>query len=255
MEQLNALLVDDEYKSREVLRALLTRYCQQINIVADASGVSEAQILIARHKPDLVFLDIEMPEGGGFRLLEHYETPPFNVIFVTSYDSFALRAIKFSALEYLLKPVIIEELKKAVEKAILLRNQPALLGFQLQVLTENLQTPASFEKLFLNNKTKTHYVLVKDIQYLRADVNYTTLYMSGGQKHLLAKPLKEYDDLFCTPETGFLRIHKSTIINPAFVLGLEGKEPLHVLMPGHLLLEVSRRKRKEVEVFLGLKKK
>jgi two-component system LytT family response regulator len=250
MEPLRAIIVDDEYKSREVLKILLSKYCTGVEIMGSASGIKEAKQQIEENKPDLVFLDIEMPDGGGFKLLESFKEPGFNVIFVTSYDYYALKAIKFSALDYLLKPVPIGELKRAVEKAILLKQQSILLGAQLKVLSSNLTNPSSPGKLYLNNKTKTGYVMVNDIMYLCADINYTTIYTCDGQKQVVAKPLKEYDEILCTPETGFLRIHKSFIVNPFFVERMEYDDPLRIVLPGNTFLEVSRRKKKEVEKFL-----
>jgi two-component system LytT family response regulator len=255
MGLLNAIIVDDEYKGREVLKTLLLKYCPVVKIVGSASGVKEAKQLIDENNPDLVFLDIEMPGGGGFKLIEDFEEPGFNVIFVTSYDQYALKAIKFSALDYLLKPVLVPELQRAIEKAVLLKRQSVLLGTQLKILSSNLSNPSSPGKLYLNNKTRANYVMVKDIMYLRADVNYTTIYVSSGEKHLVAKPLKEYDEILCTPGTGFLRIHKSSIVNPSFVEGLEDSDILRVVLPKRILLEVSRRKRKEVEETLEKIKK
>jgi two-component system LytT family response regulator len=250
METLRVIIIDDEQKSCEVLRVLIARYCPQVKIVASALGVSEAKAYIREHKPDLIFLDIEMPEGGGFKLLEDFEEPSFNVIFVTSYDYYALRAIKFSALDYLLKPVLVDELQRAVEKALVLKQQSVLLGVQLKILSSNLNAYSSPQKLFLNNKTKTNYVLIKDILYLRADVNYTLIYMADGQKHMIAKALKEYDDILCAPETGFLRIHKSSIINPFHVKAIVAGDPMLLAFAENTSLEVSRRKRKEVEEFM-----
>ena len=251
MRSLKAMLIDDEYQGREVLKTLLKLYCLEVTILAEASHIQEAEKLIRLHKPELIFLDIEMPGGDGFRLLECFPDPEFNVIFVTSFDHYALRAIKFSALDYLLKPVIIPELKAAIDKALKQSYSADDYKKKYSLLASNLQDYPSPKKLCLNNKTKTDYILISEIIYLQADINYTHIYLRNGQKHVTSKSLKEYDELLCGKETGFIRIHKSTIINPDHLIKFSNKENSHILMSTNISLEISRRKKAEVTSLLA----
>jgi two-component system LytT family response regulator len=248
---LEVIIIDDEHKSREVLKALLRAYCSEVKILAEAANINDAEKLIKLHSPNLIFLDIEMPGGEGFKLLERFQNPQFEVIFVTSFDHYALRAIKFSALDYLLKPVLVPDLKQAVEKAIKLSQN--LLGFhkRYKMLSSNLSDFPTPQKLCLNNKTKTEYVMVNEILYLQADINYTNIYLLNNQKCITPKSLKEYDELLCSPEIGFVRIHKSTIVNSKFISKFVNQSVPHILLTNNISLEVSRRKKMEVASILS----
>ncbi len=246
-EVIKCIVVDDELRARNGLKKLIENYCSNIEVVAMAESVAAARVAITEHKPDLVFLDIDMPGGDGFDLLEQMDDIPFEVIFATAYDQFALKAIKFSALDYLLKPIDLEELIAAVNKAHqkmgIKPDTERYQSLKLNIAQKNLERialPASDGLVFVN---------IKDIIRLQSDGSYTVFHTTGNKNTLVTKSLGEYEEIL--EENGFFRTHHSHIINinrvQKYVRGRGG----YVVMDDGSSVDVSARRKDE---FLALLK-
>jgi two-component system LytT family response regulator len=210
-----ALLIDDEINSIETLEFLLEKYCPQIEVIGHCRSGKEGKDMIHEHRPDLVFLDIEMPGMTGFELLDAIETERPDVIFTTAHDHYAIHAIRVSAMDYLLKPVDEEELIRAVQKAehrILEKTSSK----QLEILLTNIKgTENGFQKLAIPTLEGLHFIDMKDITFCVADGNYTTIHTHQSQKYLISKTLKETEDLIRHP--AFFRVHQSYLVNLNFI--------------------------------------
>jgi two-component system, LytTR family, response regulator len=238
-----AVVVEDEFKVREVFINLVHHYCKEIEIVGQAENISDAFNIINATNPDIVFLDIEMPHGNGFELLKKFQNPSFEVIFVTSYGHYALTAIKYSALDYLLKPILVSDLLEMLNRIKQKFNKKTSPG-QFNVLLENLDSSFSEKKLVIHTKTKTECVFLKDIIYLKADVNYTNIQMTESKMYV-AKTLGEYEDLLCNSDSPFMRVHKTYIVNIDFIQSIN-KINNSILLKDSSVLEVSRRKKQDL---------
>lgn len=198
-----AVIIDDIPEAIEVLTADVNEYCQNIDIVGSANGVVSGAKLIKTLQPDLVFLDIQMPDGSGFDLLEILDNTNFKLIFTTASDEFAIKAFKFSAIDYLLKPIDPDDLVQAVQKL----DAQIAPADRLQLLKTNLDTP---KKLALNTVDKIHIVDISTIVRLESNINYTQFYFTDGKKLLVTKTLKEFDKLLSDHD--FIRVHQSHLI-------------------------------------------
>ncbi|MBW8327427.1 MAG: LytTR family DNA-binding domain-containing protein [Prolixibacteraceae bacterium] len=206
---ISALIVDDEKNGRENLAGLIKTHCPQIRVVGEARSVEQAIAGIQEHQPQLIFLDIEMPGGNGFQLLEHFKDFPFEVIFVTAYDNYAIRAIRFSASDYILKPINLNELVAAVEKVSLrIRNRSE--NERIRQLYLNTMHPAN-PKIGLPTGERVEFVEVKSIIRCQGESNYTHLYFSDRKTLLTAKSLIEFEELLA--EYNFIRVHKTHLVN------------------------------------------
>ncbi|MET4081005.1 two-component system LytT family response regulator [Pedobacter sp. UYP30] len=212
---MRAILVDDERENLDNLQILLEKYCPQVKVIGCAQQLDQAEKLIKLHQPDLLFLDIQMGRNTGFDLLNKLDEKLFEVIFVTAYDQYGIQAIKFAALDYLLKPVNIAELTAAVAKADI-RIKDKMQYHQLSFLLNELKNAkTNLPKIALPQQNEITYVLVKDIIRCEADNTYTFFYLANGDRVLVSKPLKEYADLLKVH--GFLRVHRSHLVNPSLV--------------------------------------
>jgi len=184
---LRAIIVEDEFRSRQTLTGMLNMFCKNVEVVGEAENVKSGIELIRKESPDVVFLDIQMPDGSGFKLLETIGNINFDIIFTTAYDQFAIQAIKFSALDYLLKPIFQEDLVKAVNKA---EDNKAKYNKseQVDVLLENLKKSV-YEppKIILSTAEKINVVKIDDILRCESDNYYTFFYFTNGQKLLVSK--------------------------------------------------------------------
>jgi two-component system, LytTR family, response regulator len=254
MQTLDVLIVDDEAHVRSVLARLLKDFFgDAVTVTGEAGGVNEAWNKINLLKPHLVLLDIEMHGEDGFQLLELFgKSIPFDVIFVTSYDQYAIRAIKHSALDYLLKPVMLDEFKAAINKAILRRKEQVNISAQVEVLQQNVKVKEEEQSIVLNHKTRIESVYCKDVVWLEGDINYTIVHLQNGKKHHVAKTLKEFEETLCGGSSRFLRIHKTSIINTEFVQKIMNGQTASLLLKTGQKLEVSRRKKTEVMQVLSL---
>lgn len=257
---LNAIIVDDEEYSRKSLYYLVEANCPQIFITGMAKSVAEARELLKTHYVDIVFLDIAMPKENGFELLPDLEKNETSVIFTTAYDEYALRAIKASAIDYLLKPVNIEELKESIQKVFawkaLKRNQNLdnhTYTASLQSLSENINSLEDIRKISLPDSQGFKVKDITDIIYIEADNNYTRFYFKDSEKMMVAKALKDFEDVL-NPEQ-FVRIHKSTIINLRYLKDYSNKNGLTAKMHDQTELAISRRRSPEflerVKAFLN----
>jgi two-component system LytT family response regulator len=209
-----AIVVDDEYKNRQSLIKLIDQFCYGVKIVGDAENVSSAKELIEKLKPRIVFLDIEMPGGNGFTLLEQLEKTDFELIFTTAHADYAIKAIKFAALDYLLKPINVDELKNAVEKAINNVNSKDINSDnkRIDVLKENRQNENfNFKRIALPSMEGIEFYDIKDILRCEADRAYCNFYFASGKKITISKSLREFEELL--NECNFIRLHKSNMVN------------------------------------------
>ncbi len=237
-----AILIDDETNTREALRALLQHYCPDVTIIGEAASAEDGLQLLRTHSPDLLFLDVEMPLGSGFDLLDALGSASFDIIFTTAHDRYALRAIKCCALDYLLKPVGVAELRAAVAKA---QRQPAPVAAQLHALHDNLRARHGLAgKVVLPTMQGFEVVDVARIVRCQADDNYTLFVLEGKEKILVSRTLREYEELFS--EFDFLRIHQSHLINAAHVKRYIKGSGGYVQLTDDSIIEVSRRKKDEL---------
>ncbi|RFM25837.1 LytR/AlgR family response regulator transcription factor [Deminuibacter soli] len=208
---MKALIVDDEPNSCEVLQTLLEKYHPGIYILPSCNSAHEALIAIRQQTPDVVFLDVEMPHMNGFELLEQLQDVSFNLIFTTSYDKYAIKAIRFSAMDYLLKPIDREELQQAIQK---LQRTPAgnNLNEQLGLLLQKMQQPAaSMRKIAMPTFEGLQLIDIAHIIYCASASNYTTLYLKQQQKLTVSRTLKEIEEML--DEYSFTRVHNSYLVN------------------------------------------
>jgi two-component system LytT family response regulator len=212
---MKAVLIDDEISNLENLQTLLEKHCEQVTIMATAQNVGDAVDAIEKYSPHLVFLDIQMGEQTGFDVLKLLPTRNFEVIFVTAHDQYGIQAVKFAALDYLLKPVDIEELINAVNKAEY-KLATQIQTSQLDFLLQQLKKPeTNVSKIALQMQGEVRYVTLSEIIRCEADNTYTHFFLSSNEKILVSKALKEYADLL--RPNGFLRTHQSHLVNPKYV--------------------------------------
>ncbi|MFY0625048.1 MAG: response regulator transcription factor [Reichenbachiella sp.] len=237
---MRAVLIDDDSNVRENMRALLGIYAKHIDIVAEADGVKSGISCIKEHQPDIVFLDVEMTDGTGFDLLSLYGPPDFKVIFATGHDAFAIKAFKFSAIDYLLKPVDPDELVNAVKKAeTALDKQEEQL--KISSLVDNQNKDLSEQKILLKDAETVYLVSIQEIVRCESEANYTRFFLSDERMIMVSKTLKEYDSLF--QGQGFFRAHQSHLINLVHFDRFEKKEGGIVHMKDGSILPVAVRKK------------
>jgi two-component system LytT family response regulator len=236
---LSALLVDDEKNGRENLAGLIRSHCPNIRIVAEAASVEQAIRAIQEHRPQLIFLDIEMPGGNGFQLLEYFKDFPFEVIFVTAYDNYAIRAIRFSASDYILKPINLNELVAAVEKVSeRIRNRSE--NERIRQLYLNTMHPAN-PKIGLPTGERVEFVEVKSIVRCQGESNYTHIYFADRKPILTAKSLIEFEELLA--EYGFVRVHKTHLVNLNQVTSFTKNDGGVLLLSNGDSVAISRRRK------------
>lgn len=240
MNKIRTLIIDDESNGRDILVALLEKFCPSLDILGTAENADVARELIDSLKPQLVFLDINMPGKTGFELLQQFESIDFEVIFVTAHDNFALKAFKFSAIDYILKPIDLEDLKTAVKKAeekLAFKGKPNERYNEFLNNIKNIQNP--FDKLGLATRDGLIFIKISDIIRCESDVNYTWFYLEKGEKILASKTLKDFEEML--DEYNFYRIHKSHLINLAHLKRYIKGEGGSVIMSDNSEVEVSRR--------------
>lgn len=209
---IKAVIVDDELSARNNLIFFLNNYCTQVQIIGTAESVPKAIELIHSTQPDLVFLDIEIGEGSGFDVLEAIKNTTIEVIFTTAFNHYAIKAFKFSAIDYLLKPIDIEELKEAVQRAEERVNENKL-NTRLEFLLNNLKynQDKKLRRIGLPIQGGIQFFALDEIIRLQSQSNYTTFYLNHNRKFLISKTLKEYDEMLC--DHGFIRVHQSHLVN------------------------------------------
>lgn len=238
--RIKALIVDDEEHARNVLRTLLNKHCPQVHVVSEASGFIAAYDFLKSFDVDLVFLDVQMPDGSGFKLLEELGQKRFSVIFTTAFDQYAIRAIRFSALDYLLKPIVPQELVSAVERALELASKTDE-GKAMAVLTENVRNAEEEKRVVINTSEGMHVVKVRDVVRCESDDYYTRIHLKEGKPIMVSKVLKEYEELF--KPMGFIRVHKSHLVNIAYVKTFVRRGGDHLVLMNGEKVPVSRRRK------------
>lgn len=243
-KHITAVIIDDETKSRFVLQTLIRQNFPEIELVGEASNVDEAYTLVLYTKPQLVFLDIQMPRSDGFTLLKQFEKVPFEVIFVTSFDQYAIRAIKFSALDYLLKPVEVSDLRKAILKAwesITLKrnNQPQIIN-----LLKNIEDQKN-QSISVHTADSVRMIEENSIISIMSDGNYCIIRTDADDRFVTTRRLIDFEEYF-DENSVFVRITRRHIINTKKIVKYSKGEPCIIEMTNQEIFEVSRRRKTEV---------
>lgn len=249
---INAIIIDDEKNNIDNLKGLLLKHCPQVNIVAEAMNADEGVKHIGRHRPDLIFLDIQMPGGNGFEMLQSLPNHDFEIIFVTAFDQYGIQAIKFSAIDYLLKPVNIEDLKTAVAKVVA-KHKEKKENLRLENLLSLLQNQKAQHRLALATAKETRFVNTEEIIRCESSNAYTSFYLASGQKIVVSKPIFEYEELL--KDYGFIRCHQSHLVNKLRVKSWIRQDGDHLLMEDNSQIPVSRNKKEIVSEALTFLKK
>jgi len=238
---LRAILVDDEESNISSLKEKINRHCPQVEIIATCDNAEKAIEAINFLKPDIVFLDIEMPVMNGFLMLQQLEFKNFELVFTTAYDHYAIKAIRFSALDYLVKPIEIDELKIAVERAEKKRADTTSAN-QLELLLENLLTKKNdFQKIAIPTTDGLQFIKINDIIYLEANANYTHIFLEDTKKYIVCHTLKDFEDML--PVATFVRVHNSYIINKNFAEKYIRGDGGQVVLSNGSVIDISKRKK------------
>lgn len=241
---IKALIVEDEVNSQELLKELIAEYTEGVEVVGTARGVAEALEQIKKLSPDLLLLDIELSDGDGFQVLEQAENPEFDVIFTTAYNQYAIKAFKFSATDYLLKPVDIEELQQAVSRVVEKQTEEGkeVSKERLQALISNLRnSQQGFKRIVLPTSNGFTVVDPKDILRCESDRNYTFIFLTDGRKILVSRTIKEYEEML--EDFNFFRVHQSHLINLAFLKNYIRGRGGQVELTDGTVVDVSARKK------------
>jgi two-component system LytT family response regulator len=238
---MKALVIDNELNLRTGLKSLLQSYCPEITAVEEADGVQTGLHKIKALQPDIVFLDVEMEDGTGFDLMKQLPDPSFQLIFVTAHNQYAIEAFRFSAIDYLLKPVDPEALQLSIQKAAKnIRNTS--LHLQVQVMLQQLAGLQHHDKkIVLKDIENTYFVRVSDILYCEAEGTYTKFFIQDGPSILVSKNLKEYESLL--EPLGFLRTHHSYLANPNKIKMYDKTDGGALILEGGHSIPVSQRKK------------
>lgn len=242
MQKIRAIIVDDEESARDVLANLLQRFCPDVEVISKFSNVPQAVEACKTQSPDLVFLDIEMPNYAGFEIVKFFESIPFEIIFVTAYDKYALRAFEISAIDYLLKPVDIDRLKEAVSRV---KKQSDLKQYsdRLALLGSTLQSK-EVKSIMVTDKGYQQIVPVDSIIAIEAEESYCTIHTSA-KKYTVSKNLKHFETVLADNPL-FFRVHKSWMISKKHILNYS-KSELLINLTGGLEAKLSKYKKAEFE--------
>jgi two-component system LytT family response regulator len=246
-----AIFIDDEQHNLDNLQVLLRTYCPQVELCGTALNADAGKRLLYAHQPDILFLDIQMPEQSGFDLLRSLPEHDFEVIFVTAYDQYAIQAMRFAAVDYLLKPVDIVELQTAVDRAITQRQlkvQNQQLNYLMQLLKDGCGIDG--QRIALATAKETRFVKTGEIIRCESSNNYTTFYLTDNETLLVCKPIYEYDDLL--KKYGFLRCHQSHLVNQVFIKSWKKDCGDVLLLTNGSEVPISRGKKEEIKKVLHL---
>jgi two-component system LytT family response regulator len=238
---IKTLIIEDEEKSRDVLLKIIEKNCPELQLIGSASNVAEGVEKIKSLQPELVFLDITMPDGSGFDVLEQVQGYKFDLIFATASNHYAVRAFKYSACDYLLKPIDAEELKAAVSRILQRKTQmPDMqnLNFLIQQLKK---ADDNYQKITLPTGNAYEIINLKDIIRCEADGSYTNFYLVDKRKIMVSASLKHYEELL--PELDFIRVHHHNLINMNHVLRFLKEDGGYAVMSDGSKIEISRRKK------------
>ncbi|HQB77881.1 MAG TPA: LytTR family DNA-binding domain-containing protein [Tenuifilaceae bacterium] len=238
---INAVIVDDESKARQTIEEMLKTYCPQVSIIGQADSVENAFEIINHTKPDVVFLDIRMPDGTGFDLLKRFESVWFHFVIITAFEDYAVAAFKYSAIDYILKPIDPSDLYAAVEKLSRTINLEENKK-KIDTLLSNVDNPNSKpNKIVLKTSDNIHVVDIQNIVRCESQNNYTQFFFESGKSILISKTLKEFDDMLAS--SGFIRVHQSHLVNKRFVKQLKRFPQLKLIMFDDSEIPVAVRKK------------
>lgn len=245
---INAVIVDDEKRSRDTLNGLINKFCPEVDVIGFADNYESSLVLIRTQKPQLVFLDIQLNDGNGFQILEQLKPINFEVIFTTAYDQYAIKAIRYSALDYLLKPVIPDELIDSVKKAQKKINS-GQINESVHTLLENLNVVNNeSNKIVLSTSEGMFVFKIDDIIRCESDDYYTRFFFSNRQPLLISKTLKQNEELLGDQQ--FIRPHKSHLININYISQYVKTDGGYILLTDGTKIPVARRKREMISEFL-----
>ena len=240
---IKAIIVDDEADCCELLAILLERYCPEVGVAAICYSGAEALLSIAKQKPQILFLDVEMPKMNGFELLEKIPEINFELIFTTSFDQYAIKAIRFSALDYLLKPIDKDELRMAVQKVLHRLSSP--LPQQLEILLQKIKRPSiPVSKIAMPTMEGLHLIPIDSIISCEAESNYSILLLKDKRKLVISHTLKETEEML--EEYAFLRVHNSSIVNLNEIRTYVKGEGGYLIMSDGSIINVSRRRKESL---------
>ena len=243
MKKIKAIIVDDEQGNIITLTEMLSSYCPDVSLVGTANNITDGERLIYAETPDLVFLDIEMPFGNGFELLNRLMPITFEVVFITAFNNYAIKAFKYSVIDYLLKPVNIDELKSAVLK-VRSKMESTNVTLRIDSLLSNLKTEKTGQKkIGITTEDGIIFEEIDNIMYLEAEGSYTTIFIKGGKIETTSRTLKDFEDML--PENIFFRVHNSSIININYIKKYYKGRGGYVEMDDNKKIEVSQRKKEE----------
>ena len=239
---LRAIIIDDITIIRRKNMAMIKQYCPEVAIIAEADSVATGVAAVKKYLPDLVFLDVEMSDGTGFDLLQKLKPVDFKVIFITGFQEFAIKAFRFSAIDFLLKPIDPSDLIEAVRKAREVLSKE-LLELQFSTLFSNIERPRNLQKIILKTSEKVYSINVQDIIRCESEKNYTTFYLLNGQKLLVSTTLKEYETMLLP--MGFFRTHQSHLINMLYFDHYVKTDSGSIIMKDKTAIPLSVRKKEE----------
>lgn len=243
MNPLKAILVDDEKNNLINLEQLLKTYCPDVAVMATAINAAEGKSAILHHRPELVFLDIQMPGKNGFELLQELNQYDFEVIFVTAHDQYAIQAVRFAAVDYLLKPVNIDELQAAVSRASA-RSREKRKNLQLENLLQLLQEQKEDHRIALTTMKETRFIRTTEIIRCESNNNYTIFFLAGGEKLTASRPIFEFEELL--KSYGFIRCHQSHLVNRKYVKSWLKEDGGFLLLENGHQVPVSKNKKEIV---------
>ncbi len=244
---MDVIIVDDEPMAREIIESILTENFHDVNITGQAGTVKEAVELIGSINPQLVFLDVDLTDGSGFDVLSTLKKVNFKVIFITAHQKYAIKAIKFSAFDFILKPISTQELIEAVNR-VKAEGQLNDQAKRWDAFFENISgLKPKLQKIVLKTSESIHLVQVDDIIRCEADNNYSTFYLANGEKILVSKGLKDYEELL--KDNDFFRVHQSHLINLNYVLRFDKKDGGSVVLSDKSIVPVSQRKKQSLFEF------
>jgi two-component system LytT family response regulator len=240
---IRTVILDDEPLAREVIVSLLRKYCPEVEIIGTAGDIEEGVRIIRQKRPELLMLDIHLVDGTSFDLLNRLDTAEYKVIFVTAFEEYAIRAFKFSAMDYILKPVSPEELRSAVDKVQDSLDKESLTR-RLEILYDNLNNkPDENRKIALRTATNMHFVNLSDIIRCQSEKNYTQFFLLSGEVVTVSKTLKEFEELF--GKYHFIRVHQSHLVNMQHIRKFAKADGGVLIMSDNSEVPVSLRKREE----------
>ena len=239
--EINTIVIEDEVNARQALENMLSYHCPDINIIASADSVKEGVQLIKTHQTDLLFLDVNLPDGTGFDILKKISKHTFKVVFITAYDEYALPAIKMCALDYLMKPVKPDDLIGAVNKVKQALDNEERYSTNIDTCIENYKAQGQQKKIIINTSESMFVLEIRNILRCEASENYTNILLTNAPPILVAKTLKEFEEMLTS--FGFFRVHQSHLVNLRYVASYEKKSGGHARLHNDLRLPVSKRRK------------